>query len=161
MFDPMTTTRWLNKREDLAWRGYRRMRALLDLQITRDLWRDSSLSDADYDVLSTLTEIEGQTWRSTDLARHLLWSTSRLSHQVARMERRGLVARGDCADDGRGATLSLTPAGLAALRGAAPRHLASVRRNFLDILTAAEIESLAAIAAKVIAHLGNDQGVNL
>lgn len=154
----MATPRWLNKKEDLAWRGYRRMRALLDLQISRDLWRDSSLSDADYDVLSTLTEGPGESWRSTDLARHLLWSTSRLSHQVTRMERRGLVVRADCADDGRGALLSLTKAGRAALATAAPSHVAAVRRHFLDLLTPAEIECVAAVSAKVIEHLGTDRG---
>ena len=39
-----------------AWLGYRRLRTLLDLQITRDLAGDSQLSDADYDVLSTVSE---------------------------------------------------------------------------------------------------------
>ena len=94
MVDPMAGTRWLSESEERAWRGYRRMRALLDLQITRDLARDSSLSDSDYDVLSTLTEIPGRSWRASELAGRLLWSTSRLSHHVARMEQRGLVVRG-------------------------------------------------------------------
>jgi hypothetical protein len=34
-------------------------RALLDLQIARDLARDSGLSDADYDVLSGLSDTPG------------------------------------------------------------------------------------------------------
>jgi hypothetical protein len=46
------TPNWLSAREAHAWRGYRRMRALLDLQLARDLARDSGLSEADYDVLS-------------------------------------------------------------------------------------------------------------
>src|ERR671916_190482 len=85
-------TRWLTPAEERAWRGYRRMRTVLDLAIARDLRQDSGLSDADYDVLSTLSEAEGDSWRAGDLAARLLWSTSRLAHQVGRMERRDLVA---------------------------------------------------------------------
>jgi len=153
----MTATRWLTEEEEEAWRGYRRMRALLDLMITRDLSRDSRLSDSDYDVLSTLTETEEPVWRANELARRLLWSTSRLSHHVARMEHRGLVVRKECADDGRGAEISLTEAGWAAFSAAAPPHVASVRRHFIDVLTPAEVRLVATISSKVIEHLA-DQG---
>ena len=153
MVDRMSGTRWLNNKEERAWRGYRRMRTLLDLQITRDLARDSSLSDSDYDVLSTLTEAPERSWRSSELAARLLWSSSRLSHHVARMELRGLVVRGDCAEDGRGAAVSLTESGRQALLAAAPLHVASVRRHLLELLTPGEVEALASISAKVIAHL--------
>jgi DNA-binding MarR family transcriptional regulator len=152
----MTATRWLSKEEERAWRGYRRMRALLDLQITRDLSRDSGLSDTDYDVLSTLTEMPGRTWRATELARRLLWSTSRLSHHVSRMEERGLVIRDDCAEDGRGASVSLTDKGWAAIEEAAPPHVASVRDHLFDLLTPAEVRVLSSISRKVIEHLSGD-----
>jgi DNA-binding MarR family transcriptional regulator len=144
--------RWLSPEEERAWRGYRRMRALLDLQIARDLARDSGLSGPDYDVLSTLSERPGRSWRATELAARLLWSTSRLAHHVGRMQRRGLVGRDDCADDGRGATVSLTSSGWAALRAAAPVHVLSVRRHLVDLLTPAEVQALATISAKVIDH---------
>jgi DNA-binding MarR family transcriptional regulator len=152
----MAATRWLSKKEERAWRGYRRMRALLDLQITRDLSRDSGLSDTDYDVLSTLTEIPGRTWRATELARRLLWSTSRLSHHLARMEDRGLVLRSDCVDDGRGASVSLTEKGWTAMKEAGPHHVTSVRRHLFDLLTPSEIRALEAISTKVIEHLSGD-----
>jgi DNA-binding MarR family transcriptional regulator len=149
----MSEVRWLSEGEDRAWRGYRRMRTLLDLQIGRDLAGDSGLSDSDYDVLSTLTESPEAVWRARDLAARLLWSTSRLAHHVGRMERRGLVERGACSDDGRGATVTLTGDGLRALRDAAPLHVASVRRHFIDLLTPTEIKTLATISTKVLAHL--------
>ncbi len=153
----MSGVHWLSEEEDRAWRGYRRMRALLDLQIGRDLARDSGLSDSDYDVLSTLTEAAEPIWRARDLAAQLLWSSSRLTHHVGRMERRGLVVRGACSDDGRGATVALTEQGWRALRDAAPLHVASVRRHFIDLLTPTEIRALAAISTKVITHL-DEQG---
>jgi DNA-binding MarR family transcriptional regulator len=129
------------------------MRALLDLQIARDLARDSGLSEADYDVLSNVSEAAGHRLRLGDLAAHMLWSKSRLSHHVARMERRGLVARQDCPSDGRGAVLTLTEAGWQAIRDAAPGHVESVRRHFLDLLTAEQVQTLAAISETVLAHL--------
>lgn len=128
------------------------MRTLLDLQISRDLARESDLSGSDYDVLSTLTEVPGQSWRANELAAQLLWSTSRLAHHIGRMERRGLVRRNDCADDGRGAAVSLTDAGWAALEAAAPPHVESVRRHLIDLLTPGELRALESISAKVIDH---------
>jgi DNA-binding MarR family transcriptional regulator len=173
---PLSAPRWLTDREQRAWRGYRRMNALLDLQIARDLARDSDLSESDYDVLSTLTEdplspvqavhadkaagapatlagVTEPSWRATALADRLLWSTSRLAHHVGRMERRGLVAKGTCGDDGRGATVFLTPLGRQVLESAAPLHVTSVRRHFIDVLSPEEIDQLAEITAKVLDHL--------
>jgi DNA-binding MarR family transcriptional regulator len=149
----MHQTEWLSAEQERAWRGYRRMRTLIDLQISRDLAEDSQLSESDYDVLSTLTERPGRSWRASELAGQLLWSTSRLAHHIGRMEGRGLVSRGDCAEDGRGATVTLADAGWAALQAAAPAHVQSVRRNLLDLLTPAEVQALDSISAKVISHL--------
>jgi len=152
----VASTRWLTSPQERAWRRYRRMRTLLDLQIARDLHRDSGLSEADYDVLSTLSEKPEATWRARDLATRLLWSTSRLAHHVGRMEQRGLVARQPCADDARGALISLTEHGRAILGQAAPLHVASVRRHMIGLLTAEEVAVLDTIAGKVISHLSGE-----
>lgn len=154
----MAPVRWLNDAEERAWLGYRRMRTLLDLYVARDLSRDSGLSEADYDVLSTLSEASGPPWRASELADRLLWSTSRLAHHVGRMEGRGLVARDNYNGDARGATVTLTEAGWTALRDAAPLHVTSVRRRLIDLLTPAELEVLAAISAKVVEHADPAQG---
>jgi DNA-binding MarR family transcriptional regulator len=129
------------------------MRTLLDLQIARDLGKDSGLSETDYDVLSTLSEKPGSRWRARDLASQLLWSTSRLAHHVRRMEQRGLVARQPCPGDARGALISLTEQGRATLEQAAPPHVGSVRRHMIDLLTTDEVAALDTIAGKVITHL--------
>lgn len=159
----MTPAGWLTPSQERAWRRYRRMRVLLDLQIARDLHQDSGLSEADYDVLSTLSEESGESaesggrWRARDLAAQLLWSTSRLAHHVGRMEQRGLVERQPCPGDARGALIGLTEAGRAILREAAPPHVDSVRRNMIGLLTPDEIGALDAIASKVIAHLAGPE----
>lgn len=145
--------RWLNEREQHAWRGYRRMRALLDLQLARDLSRESGLSEADYDVLSTVSEAPGRRLRLSELAEWMLWSKSRLSHHITRMERRGLVAREECEADGRGSTIVLTDMGLETIMAAAPGHVASVRRHLMDLLSEEELAALAAFSHRIVAHL--------
>src|SRR3990170_5172321 len=134
----MAAPRWLDDREFRAWLGYRRMRLLLDAQINRDMAVDSGLSEADYDVLSNLSPREGRRWRMNELGARVLWSKSRLSHQISRMEERGLVRREDVEHDGRGAFIVLTKKGVRAIEAAAPLHVESVRRHFIDLLTEAE-----------------------
>jgi len=136
-----------------AWIGYRRMRLLLDLQLDRDLMSQSGLSEQDYDVLSNLSDAPGQQLRLTDLAGHLRWSKSRLSHHVTRMQQRGLVDREECAEDARGSMLVLTPAGRKAIREAAPDHVRSVRKHFIDLLTEDELDTLAALSERVVERL--------
>ncbi|MGH3265011.1 MAG: MarR family winged helix-turn-helix transcriptional regulator [Trebonia sp.] len=149
----MTKQQWLTFEQERAWRAYRQMRTLLDLQLARDLQRNSGLSEPDYDVLSTLSESPSGSWRAREFAARLRWSTSRLAHQIGRMQRRGLVQRSSTDEDGRGALVALTENGWATLRDAAPAHVTSVRRNLIDLLSPAEITTLANIAGKVIDHL--------
>jgi DNA-binding MarR family transcriptional regulator len=148
----MVEPRWLDESEARAWRGYRRLRTLLDLEISRDLARDSGLSDPDYDVLSNLSETESRRLRLTELATHMRWSPSRTSHHIARMEQRGLVRREETPDDGRGAVVVLTDAGWKAIEAAAPLHVESVRRHLIDVLSPKQIAALGDIAESVIAH---------
>lgn len=151
----MADPRWLTEAEYRAWLGYRRMRARLDLQLARDLARDSGLSEPDYDVLSTVSETEGHRMRLSELAALMLWSKSRLSHHITRMEQRGLVTREECASDGRGSFVVLTEDGMRAIEAAAPGHVASVREHFIDLLTDRQIGTLTAITQAVLSRLPN------
>jgi DNA-binding MarR family transcriptional regulator len=152
----MSTTEpaWLDETEARAWRGYMRMRTLLHAQILRELAREAGLSGPDYDVLSNVSEAPGRRARLGDLAARMAWSRSRLSHHITRMERRGLVTREDCTSDGRGAFVVLTDAGWRAIRGAAPGHVASVRRHFIDLLSREQLDALAEISRTVVRELG-------
>jgi DNA-binding MarR family transcriptional regulator len=145
--------RWLTEPEDRAWRGYRRMRTLLNLQLGRDLMRESGLSEADYDVLSGLSETQGHRMRLSELAAQMLWSKSRLSHHITRMQQRGLVRREECEGDARGSVIVLTDAGWQTIVDAAPGHVTSVRRHMIDLLTEEEIEALASLSHRVVGHL--------
>ncbi|WP_410809918.1 MarR family winged helix-turn-helix transcriptional regulator [Micromonospora sp. 067-2] len=151
----MDAPRWLDEREDRAWRGYRRMRRLLDLELARELTQDAGLSEPDYDVLSDLSETPRGRLRLSELADRMLWSRSRLSHHLTRMQQRGLVTREECADDARGSVVVLTTAGRHAVASAAPGHVAAVRRHLIDLLTPAEVDALGALTHRVVDHLAN------
>ncbi|MBF5028371.1 MULTISPECIES: MarR family transcriptional regulator [unclassified Micromonospora] len=149
----MDEPRWLDEQEDRAWRGYRRMRRLLDLELARELMQDAGLSEPDYDVLSDLSETPEQRLRLSELADRMLWSRSRLSHHISRMQQRGLVSREECVTDGRGSVVVLTPAGRRAVEAAAPGHVAAVRRHLIDRITPAEVAALGTLSQRVIRHL--------
>src|ERR1700745_2174042 len=95
--------RWLTEEEQRAWRGLLRMTSQLNARMNRQLLQDYGVSLADYDVLVVLSEAPEGRLRVFEVADALAWEQSRVSHQLARMQRRGLVAREGCASDARGA----------------------------------------------------------
>ncbi|WP_327090253.1 MarR family transcriptional regulator [Nonomuraea sp. NBC_01738] len=152
----MADERWLDEAEDRAWRGYRRMFLLLNREVSRDLQQRSGLSEADYDVLSNLSEAAGTSIRLSELAAHMKWSKSRLSHHLTRMQQRGLITRREHTSDARGAVIVLTGEGLRTIQEAAPGHVASVRRHFIDLLTPEQIAAFADISWTVVDRLNEE-----
>lgn len=138
----MNETRWLDQNEQRAWRAFLEASQLLFERLDRQLQREAGLSHADYEILARLSEADGQRLRMSELASSTLFSRSRLSHAVARLERDGMVRRQSCPSDGRGTFAVLTPEGLDALTSAAPAHVEEVRRRVFDHLSAAQIEEL-------------------
>jgi DNA-binding MarR family transcriptional regulator len=145
----MANRRWLTDREQAMWRGFMQMCRALDLVIEAQL-AEHGLSTADYALLVPLSESPGGVLRPRDLGHATGWDRSRLAHQLRRMEQRGLVRRFHCLTDARGTMVELTPAGRQAIDAAAPDHVETVRRHFIDLLTPAEIEALSAIATRVV-----------
>jgi DNA-binding MarR family transcriptional regulator len=108
-------------------------------------------------VLVLLSESPRRHIRSRDLGAQLAWDRSRLSHHLARMEKRGLVARTDCPDDRRGLMVRLTPAGRRAIEDAAPVHVQGVRQYFVDLLSADELAALASLFDRLLDNLSTGQ----
>ncbi|SCL70812.1 transcriptional regulator, MarR family [Micromonospora citrea] len=142
-------TPWLREDEEHAWRAFRRLLIALPARLSRDLARDSGLSPADYEVLSTLSEKPNRRWALKDLAAKMEWSRSRLSHHASRMQARGLVDKEPDPQDARGCILCLTDAGFTVLAEAAPHHVVSVRQRFLDHLTPDELAVLRTISTRI------------
>ena len=99
---------------------------------------------------------DGDRMPARDLCNTLGWEKSRVSHQVRRMQKDGLICREPNPDDARSTMVCLLPAGRAAIEKAAPGHVEDVRRNFIDLLTPAELDMLAALNERVLHHLATD-----
>jgi DNA-binding MarR family transcriptional regulator len=126
-------TRWLTDEEQRAWRAYIRLAQLLMRQLDRDL-HSFELSMHDYEILVELSEAPQRRMRMTELADRTAQSRSRLSHQINRMEMKGLVIREGCEGDKRGTFAVLTPLGTETIEKVAPCHVRCVREHFIDQL---------------------------
>ncbi|MCU4185453.1 MarR family winged helix-turn-helix transcriptional regulator [Acidiferrimicrobium sp. IK] len=149
----MSDTRWLDDEEALAWRNWLVLSARVRAAVGRDLARDHAMSEPEYAVLVNLSEAPEHRLRMSELAARLDWSRSRLSHLLGRMETRGLVTRVDCPEDGRSSFAALTDLGLEEIRLAAPSHVASVRRHFVDLLPRDELVRLGSLATAMLERL--------
>jgi DNA-binding MarR family transcriptional regulator len=147
---------WLSADAQSLWRRWLRLNAELPGVLHRELQADAGLSLSDFEVLVKLTDTPGGRVRVTDLAHELNWERSRVSHHVTRMQRRGLVERSECRDDGRGAWVVLTEQGRSAIERAAPGHAATVRRLIFDDLTPTELEVMTGFIDKVLGRLNSD-----
>lgn len=151
----MAEPRWLDEREQHTWRAYLAMNAQLTARLHRQLLADSGLSLADFDVLVQLTDRREARARVLELADALQWEKSRLSHHLARMQRRGLLTREECPDDARGTLVVLTEEGRQAIERAAPRHVGTVRDLLFNQLAPEQVDTLRAIAEQVLARLSD------
>jgi len=141
-----------------AWRNYVTGAAMLADRLHRELQDGHGLSLADYEVLVRLSEQPDRRMRMSQLADDVASSKSRVSHQVARMEKEGLLLRRECPEDGRGVLAELTEQGMRALETAAPTHVDGVRDHVIDLLSRDEQEVLAKVFDRVITHLRSLDG---
>ncbi|MFE9248294.1 MarR family winged helix-turn-helix transcriptional regulator [Streptomyces sp. NPDC007088] len=151
-----TATRWLSDAEQCAWRTHLEVNRLLTYQLEKDL-QPFGLTINDYEILVNLSEAGEHRVRMSDLAAATLQSKSRLSHQITRMEKAGLVRRENCESDRRGLFAVLTGPGLETMRKVAPHHVDSVRRNFIDQLSPEELGTLREFLAPIAARLREER----
>jgi DNA-binding MarR family transcriptional regulator len=144
--------RWLTEEEQRAWRAYLTLAQLLMRQLDRDM-HPFGLSTHDYEILVELSEAPEHRLRMTELADRTAQSRSRLSHQINRMETRGLVSRAECEGDTRGTFAVLTANGEATIKTVAPSHVASVRQHFIDQFAAGQLTALTEACEPVIERL--------
>jgi len=154
---PAPATRWLDDSESRAWRAFLLASQLLMDQLDRELQEEAGIPHAYYAILVVLSEQPEHALRMTEIADRLLFSKSRLTHAIGRLEERGWVERVACPTDRRGAYAVLTEDGLAALAAAAPAHVAGVRRHLFDRLTPAQVEQLRAIGDAIAGPLISDR----
>jgi DNA-binding MarR family transcriptional regulator len=143
----------LSEQEAVAWTSFRRMRTRLNGRLNRELAQETGLSEADLEILVALSESPNESVRALALRCGLDWEKSRLSHQLRRMEQRGLVIREPCPEDNRSALIHLTATGRQLAEEARVVYERAVRRWVYDALTPDQIKALGAISETLLAHL--------
>lgn len=136
---------WLDDTEQDVWRRYISVMRLLPDRLNASLSKSHGLTLIDYEVLARLSEAPLRRIRMTELAEGALLSKSRLSHQISRMEKEGLVRREPCETDGRGFFAVLTDQGWEKLLAAVPMHVADVREAFIAPLSREQLVVLGEI----------------
>ncbi|MEV4414169.1 MarR family transcriptional regulator [Catellatospora sp. NPDC049609] len=136
-----TEVPWLTDKEQAAWRSYIFTAKLVLAEMERGM-AQHGLSGTDYGVLVCLSEAPQRRMRMSELSQTMLLEKSRLSHQITRMEREGLVRRQSCPDDRRGQFAVLTDQGWETIRRVAPHHVELVRSVFIDRLTPEQLDQL-------------------
>ena len=145
---PQARTR--DRTDAALWRDLVALLLTVGRALESRLQRDAGISVPDYDILSTLCATAAGRMRPRDLGLGLQWEKSRLSHQLRRMESRGLVERAVCDEDGRGALVAATPAGRASYESARPGFTEELHTRFGRHLDPAEQDRLQALVQRVL-----------
>lgn len=151
----MTTV--LSGEEERAWRAYIEASILLETRLDDALRDRTGLTLIDYHLMMLLSQAPQHRLRMSELADRMVFSRSRITYQVNSMAKRGLVVREPAPDDRRGYRAVLTATGLQALRRAAPKHAASVRKLFLDDFNSDELACVEKIFTRLRIRLEEDQ----
>ncbi|MEX1079279.1 MAG: MarR family transcriptional regulator [Homoserinimonas sp.] len=150
MSDKSKDFRWLNDREQRAWRAYLVASGRLQEVLDRDLQAKSGMPHTYYMILAMLSDAPGRGIRMSELARVLKSSVSRLSHAVRKLEEAGWIRRDADPIDGRVTYACLTDEGLRVLQEAAPGHVSTVVDNVFDRLSEQQVEQLYDISAAIL-----------
>ena len=127
---------WLNDDEQTLWRAMMDAAKAVERAMDTRLLTTEEISSADFSVLVQLSEADGGVVRMRELCEGLKWDRSRMSHQITRMEKRGLVTKLRCANDSRGIDVELTAHGRDVIERAAPDHVLMIRSIVFDQLDA-------------------------
>lgn len=138
----------LSAEEKALWTSWKHASEAVMARVARDLTAETSLSGADFGVLSRLEDLGGGELRQQQLADSMGWDKARLSHHLTRMEARGLVIRRPA--ETKGSVVTLTAAGKRALRSARPVHARAVRRHLFARLTPGDRRRLRGICAALV-----------
>ncbi|MGU3645320.1 MarR family winged helix-turn-helix transcriptional regulator [Microbacterium sp. C23T] len=113
-----------------------------------DDFDDETLSQAEYDVLLTVTRADDLTARLRDVTANMLISQPSVSRLVDRMVARGLITKCADPDDGRGALVHATDAGASLFRRIASAHGRAIAER-MSLLSDDELCQLRDLTAKL------------
>lgn len=136
-----------------TWDAFHDVWRRLDRALDQALQAQAGISVPEFEILIGLQRAPDHRSRVRDIAAAIGWEKSRVSHQVTRMVVRGLVDRADCATDGRGSWVSMTPDGRRAVLGGIRAHTAALERLFWGPL-GQDAATVRAAAERILTELG-------
>jgi DNA-binding MarR family transcriptional regulator len=142
-----------------AWSLFLRAHAVLVEALDAELQRKRGLPLSWFDVLTALAQAPRGRMRMNELGEAVLLSKSGVTRLVDRMESAGLLTRCACPTDRRVVYAALTPAGRAALRGAARIAARGVEDHFSRHLTRGEQRALVSALRKLLAAAEHPPGM--
>jgi len=151
--DIAADTPWLSIEQQRVWRAFLGGTTVLMDRLDRDLRTQHGLSMPEYEILVRLSEAPDRSIRMAELADAVSHSRSRVTHTIARLEREGIVMRGQSSDDGRGVSAVLTDHGFSVLEEAAHTHVRGVNDYLIENADPADLEAMGRIMQKVLEHL--------
>jgi len=136
--------------EPMAWEGLlevaRRQRRGAEVALLEEF----DLSVSMLGITGRLTLAPKQTLRQTALAEAMGLSLSRVSRVIDLLEQRGLIERQACPADARATNVKLTRRGAGLTARAQRSLLGYVQVSFFEQLEASEVETLAAVFARML-----------
>ncbi|WP_159229635.1 MarR family winged helix-turn-helix transcriptional regulator [Mycolicibacterium vanbaalenii] len=128
--------------EQRAWQNFLDAGLRMYATMNRTLVDEHRLTLNDVRLLDLLARSSTGSARMGDLAEALMSLPSRVTRQIHRLEKQGLVVRGASPDDGRGVVARITAEGRESLSAAMQTYGGAVRSHFLDKLTRAQISAM-------------------
>ncbi|MFF1817116.1 MarR family winged helix-turn-helix transcriptional regulator [Kribbella sp. NPDC058245] len=153
----MAEPRWLNEKEQQAWRAFIAAQRVVNSRIEQQLQRDAGIPHTYFEILVRLSEAQEGRLRMSELAVATMGSRSRLSHAVNRLERYGWVRREGIESDRRGQVAIITDAGREKLVEIAPGHVEEVRSAIFDALSEEQVDQLYAVCTALAEHTSQER----
>lgn len=136
-----------------AWKAFHSIRINLLPPLVKNLSDNCGVSEAEYQIFMGLRVSPHQELTPSKLAETIGWDLARVSHQVSRMEAKGLINRLQCPEDARSYLLQMTKKGNTLIEKAFPLQMQEVNRLFIDALTTDQLKSLIEISKSIESHL--------
>ncbi len=141
-----------------TWRSYLVAARLLFEELDRRLDSVAGISLPDYTLLARLRDAGEEGLRMSELAESAVFSRSRISHAISRLENQGWVERRSCPTDRRGSYAALTGDGMAKLAEAEPVHSEVIKEHMLGSIEADDAESFRRVTDQIGQSLGAKSG---
>ncbi|CAB4542624.1 unannotated protein [freshwater metagenome] len=143
-----------------AWRAFHKIGSRLLPHLGRQVTAHSGITGAEYVVLTALSELPADSVNLNRLALGLGWETSRMSHQITRMQEAGLVKKTQSDSDARCFDVSITSKGRKIAEKAVPLQSLEINHCFSQVLTSKQKEALIEISEAISAHMRENHPLN-